>query len=118
MAVYVDNYNAPYKHMIMCHMIADTDQELYEMVDKIKVNRKWKHNNHYDICLSKKKLAIKNNAIEITLDEIAKITHLRKMRKHHKIKPVLLSGDLNKLRTIKNYYTDEKQRIKNEAKHK
>ena len=118
MAVYVDNYNAPYKHMIMCHMIADTDQELYEMVDKIKVNRKWKHNNHYDICLSKKKLAIKNNAIEITLDEIAKITHLRKMRKHFKIKRNLISEDLRKLRTNKKYYREEKGRIKNEAKHK
>lgn len=41
MAVYVDNFNAPYGRMTMCHMIADTTDELLEMVDSIGVNRKW-----------------------------------------------------------------------------
>lgn len=38
--VYVDNFESSYGRMIMCHMIADTKEELLEMVDKIGVARK------------------------------------------------------------------------------
>lgn len=38
--VYVDNMEAGYKGMIMCHMIADTREELLQMVDKIGVQIK------------------------------------------------------------------------------
>ena len=41
MAVYVDTMEAKFGNMIMCHMMADTTEELLEMADKIKVNRKW-----------------------------------------------------------------------------
>lgn len=53
--VYVDNMNAPFGDMIMCHMIADSSEELLAMADKIGVKRKWlqypgtKH-EHFDIC--------------------------------------------------------------------
>ena len=73
--VYVDNMNAPYGDMIMCHMVADTSDELLQMADTIGVKRKWiqypgtKH-EHFDICLSKKKLAIKAGAQEITMMEM------------------------------------------------
>lgn len=71
--IFIDNCNIKFGRMIMCHMIADTKKELFEMVDKIGVNRKWCHNGtHFDICLSKKKLAIKNGAIEISVIELAK----------------------------------------------
>lgn len=75
MSIYVDSYNAPFSGMIMCHMIADSKEELLNMVDKIGVKRKWiqhegKWSEHFDICLSKKKLAIKNGAIEITAREL------------------------------------------------
>lgn len=74
MAVYVDDFNAPYRNMTMCHMMADTLDELHEMADKIGVNRKWFQGKqpwlHYDICLSKKKLAIRYGAIEITAREM------------------------------------------------
>lgn len=35
MAVYVDNFKAPYGRMFMCHMIADTQKELLEMADNV-----------------------------------------------------------------------------------
>jgi hypothetical protein len=38
--VYIDDYNAKYRGMIMCHMIADSTSELLEMVEKIGVNKK------------------------------------------------------------------------------
>jgi hypothetical protein len=111
--VYIDNYNKKYARMTMCHMIADTEQELYEMVDKIGIQRKWKHNNHYDICLSKKQLAIKNGAIEIETLELAKIWYLRKMREKRKLKRVPIAIDLKNL-SFKDYFKNEKERIRNE----
>lgn len=77
MSVYVDDVQHSFGNMIMCHLWADTLEELLAMVDKIDVQRKWiqghkelsfgKHRNaswvHFDISLSKKALAIKAGAI-------------------------------------------------------
>ena len=57
--VYIDNMNAPYRGMKMCHMIADSTNELLEMAGKIGVNAKWiqdkgTYNEHFDICQNKK----------------------------------------------------------------
>ena len=64
--------------MIMNHLFADTIQELQQMVDKIGVNRKWFQKNpsfpHYDIALSKKKLAIEHGAKEIKYREIVRLS--------------------------------------------
>lgn len=71
MSVYVDTMRASFGRMIMCHMFADTDDELHQMAAKIGIARKWFQCppkaswHHYDICLSKKKLAMANGAIEI-----------------------------------------------------
>jgi len=71
MAVFVDTMRAPFGRMIMCHMFADTDAELHYMAAKIGVNKKWHQCppkaswSHYDICLSKKKLAMDLGAQEI-----------------------------------------------------
>jgi len=63
MAVYVDHYFAQYGRMQMSHMIADTLDELHEMAGKIGVHRKWFQDKssfpHYDVCKSKRELAIK-----------------------------------------------------------
>lgn len=72
MTVYVDDMSASYGRMKMCHMIADTEEELHAMADKIGVQRKWyqgppkTRHKHYDIALSKKELAVKYGAVEIT----------------------------------------------------
>lgn len=76
MTVYVDDMNISYRRMIMCHMIADTTEELLEMVDIIGVQRKWIQHpctpkEHFDICLTKKKLAIEAGAVEITKRELS-----------------------------------------------
>lgn len=83
MPVYVDNMNAPFGKMKMCHMIADTRAELFEMVDKIGVQRRWiqcigTYNEHFDICLSKKAKAIKYGAIEVGFRDLAKKIEERK----------------------------------------
>lgn len=71
MTVYVDDMRAPYGRLIMCHMIADSDDELHAMADCIGVARRWhqappKHQSHYDIALSKRALAVAAGAVEIT----------------------------------------------------
>lgn len=88
MAVYIDNFNAPYRNMVMCHMIADTQTELLEMVDKIGVHRSWiQHEGtpkeHFDVCQAKKKKAIKLGAIEIPY---RKLVEKIKARRVYKIK--------------------------------
>ena len=69
MAVYVDNYGAGFGRMVMCHMAADTIGELHDMADRIGVARKWfqlpnGRNPHYDICKSKRAMAVQFGAIE------------------------------------------------------
>lgn len=76
MAVYVDDMRAPFGRMVMCHMIADTRAELDQMADRIGVARKWRqksgtYGEHYDICQSKRALAVQLGATEITLRECA-----------------------------------------------
>lgn len=71
MAVYVDDMRAPFGRMIMCHLIADTPEELLAMVDHIGVARKWIQDagtwgEHFDIALSKRALAVTAGAQEIT----------------------------------------------------
>jgi len=65
MTVYVDDMRARFGRLIMCHMIADSDEELRAMVDKIGVSQRWHQGDHFDICLSKKALAIENGAVEV-----------------------------------------------------
>lgn len=75
MTVYVDDMRANYGRMIMCHMTADSEEELHDMADKIGVARKWyqyPHKSrypHYDICLSMRKKAIALGAKECTMRE-------------------------------------------------
>lgn len=84
LVVYVDDMRAPFGRMIMCHMMADSKEELLAMVDKIGVERKWiQHEGtiyeHFDISLGKKKLAIQNGAVELTRREF-----VMKMKEKHK----------------------------------
>lgn len=82
MAVYVDDMRAAFGRMIMCHMIADTTEELLSMADKIGVNRKWIQypngpREHFDIALSKRALAVKNGAIEVDMRTLAMMERRR-----------------------------------------
>lgn len=72
MTVYVDDMKAKFGRMVMCHMLADTDDELHAMADRIGVQRcRWQSpektsGSHYDIALSKRAQAVAAGAIEIT----------------------------------------------------
>ena len=85
MAVYVDNYFGSFGRMRMCHMMADSTPELLEMVDTIGVNRKWIQypgtgREHFDICTSKRALAVNNGAIELSARELCTRLVIRKAK--------------------------------------
>lgn len=75
MTAYVDDMMRPYHGMIMCHMIADTLEELHAMADRVGVAREHFQNKqagpHYDIAKSRRLLAIDAGAVEVTLRECA-----------------------------------------------
>lgn len=70
MSVYVDDMKAKYGRMTMCHMVADTDEELHAMAARIGVARKWHQkpgtpHSHYDVCVSMRAKAVTFGAIEV-----------------------------------------------------
>ena len=70
MSVYVDKAQHRYGRMLMCHMMADSTDELLAMADAIGVQRKWIQNagtptEHFDVCKAKRDLAIEHGAITV-----------------------------------------------------
>lgn len=83
MPVYVDNAFIPCGNMKMSHMIADTQEELLAMADKIGVKRKWiqfprTRKEHFDVCSSKRDMAIRYGAIQVTCRWLARRVAIRK----------------------------------------
>lgn len=73
MTVYVDPARWPYGRMLMCHMWADTLDELLAMADRIGVARKWLQQPpkaswvHFDVCKSMRAKAVAAGAVETDL---------------------------------------------------
>jgi len=71
MSVYVDTARHPFRGYIMCHMVADTLNELHLMADKIGMERRWfqappkASHPHYDIPESKRAKAVALGALEV-----------------------------------------------------
>lgn len=69
MTVYVDDVRHAFGRMVMCHMWADSHDELLSMALKIGVRDKWLQKPpkaswvHFDISLGKKALAIQYGAV-------------------------------------------------------
>ena len=91
MTVYVDNMTAPLKPAhrpgrtyTMCHMIADTSEELLAMADKIGVSRKWLQEpgtagEHFDIAKSKRARAVRCGARQITMRQLGCMVLVRRV---------------------------------------
>lgn len=84
MTVYVDNMRAKFGRLVMCHMIADTTEDLLEMADKIGVQRKWlqypgSYKEHFDIALSKRAAAVSAGAVEIEATQLASMCRRRQV---------------------------------------
>lgn len=79
MSVYVDDAAWRYLGMRMCHMVADTHEELIEMARKIDIRERWIQaegtpKEHFDISHTKRTLAVKEGAIRITSRELVQRT--------------------------------------------
>ncbi|MBI1202621.1 MAG: DUF4031 domain-containing protein [Rhodopseudomonas sp.] len=102
MAVFVDDVRHRFGNMVMCHLWADTLDELLAMADLIGVRQKWiqghptlshgKHRDaswiHFDISLGKKAKAIKAGAV--LTDRYGPVEHAASLR-----------GDSKKLAGVK-----------------
>jgi hypothetical protein len=71
MSVYVDDGHYRHGFMTMCHMTADSYQELTEMAERLGLKEKWLQkpgavHEHFDICKAKRIQAVALGAIEET----------------------------------------------------
>ena len=85
MTVFVDDMEAPFGRMKMCHMIADSTEELIEMVDRIGVARRWIQDEgtpkeHFDISKGKRAEAVRCGAVEISMLDVVEKMRLRGWR--------------------------------------
>lgn len=86
MSVYVDKQRARLGRMIMCHMVADSVDELHAMAKLIGMRHEWfqsptrgnASHPHYDLSLSRRALAIKAGAIEV--DKYGLVAVIRRLR--------------------------------------
>lgn len=83
MAVYVDDQRRQLGNMIMCHMLADTTEELLAMADRIGVARRWIQkagtpHEHFDIARVSRAKAVAAGAIEVTRHDVAGIIKARR----------------------------------------
>jgi hypothetical protein len=84
MTVYVDNARYPYGRMIMCHLWADTRDELLAMADRIGMQRKWLQQPpkaswvHFDISLGMKEKALAAGAV--LTDRYGPAEHVARLR--------------------------------------
>lgn len=85
MTVYVDNMRAAFGRMIMCHMIADSDEELHAFAARLGLKRAWHQappkasNSHYDISLAVRAKAVTLGAVEITWRQTAFMCRRRRV---------------------------------------
>ncbi len=84
MAVYVDQSCNRLGRMVMCHMIADTLDELHAMAGRIGMRREWFQSPpaasfpHYDVALGRRADAVRYGARSLDRHQmIAKIRELR-----------------------------------------
>lgn len=80
--VYVDDMYAPYKRMKMCHMIADSTEELLAMADRLGLKRQWiqkpgTYREHFDVSKEVRARAVAAGAQEVTVKQLGDMIYNR-----------------------------------------
>lgn len=83
MTVYVDNFFQGWHRMQMCHMVADSREEMAAMADLIGLQRRWIQHagtpkEHYDVSRAKRELAVQYGAQEITVRQLGTMVARRR----------------------------------------
>ena len=82
--VYVDGARNNLGRMKMCHMVADSLDELHAMAERIGMKREWfqvsppASTPHYDVSISRRRLAVEFGAVEV--DRYGLVAVVRKLR--------------------------------------
>jgi hypothetical protein len=110
--VYVDAARNPFGRMMMCHMFSPDPDALHAMADRIRVQRKWFQNPatmpkvswpHYDICQSKRALALTAGAVELDRYQTVAMGTV--------IKNIFWDANVDPLRFFTDHLAHERQRI-------
>lgn len=83
--VYVDKQKNRLGRMKLCHMLADSLDELHEMAERIGLKREWfqpKSTPHYDVSIERRKLALRLGAVEADGKKVIEL--IRKHREQTK----------------------------------
>lgn len=70
MTAYIDDYRGQFRGMVMCHMVADSLEELHALAEQIGLRQEWFQDKavpHYDVSLSRRKLAIACGAVSVPI---------------------------------------------------
>jgi len=84
MTVFIDGARNGFGRMVMCHMLADTPNELHAMADAIGMKRQWYQSPdkasfpHYDLSLTRRALAVAKGAKEVTRQELS--AHMKRVK--------------------------------------
>lgn len=93
MTVYVDDMRAAIGRMKLCHMIADTHDELIAMADRLQLNRAWiqdagSYREHFDVSLSRRKLAVLYGARQVSRLDLGRILREKQRKACENDKPL------------------------------
>lgn len=84
MTVYVDDPIWPFRDMMMCHMVADTLDELHAMAADIGMRREWfqdapkASHPHYDLNEQRRALALERGAVYVPVKVLARAVIARR----------------------------------------
>lgn len=76
MAVYVDHARNRLGRMIMCHMVADTLEELHAMAAAIGMRPQWfqpRSHPHYDVCQARRAVAVRLGAVQVNRRQLVQV---------------------------------------------
>jgi hypothetical protein len=77
MSVYVDQPVHRFRNVMMCHMLADSPEELHAMADRIGMARKWYQHDastpHYDLSKEKRAAAVAAGAVEVNRRDLVAV---------------------------------------------